>query len=67
MFAHFGPLKIFYDPKDTVNCIGRQIGSYKNRISIMKEIEKYLGGRSIFTNFLATEDLLWPKGQTILY
>ena len=33
----------------------------------MKEIEKYLGGRSIFTNFLATKDLLWPKGQTKLY
>ena len=33
----------------------------------MKEIEKYLGGRSIFTHFWATKDLLWPKGQTKLY
>ena len=30
----------------------------------MKEIEKYLGVPSIFTNFLATIDLLWAKGHT---
>ena len=29
----------------------------------MKEIEKYLGGRSIFTNFLATKDLYGPKAR----
>ena len=43
------------------------MGSYKIRISIMKEIEKYLGVHSIFTNFLATKDLLWAKGHTELY